>query len=159
VATKTLDFKGGAKMAAKLRELGARLGPGGAIKVGFLEGATYPATADDPDKAGLPVAQVAFWNEFGTSRAPARPFFRNYISEHSDEWPAALGAALKLSNYDTKQAFAIVGTVIKDGIVKSIVDTNSPALSPVTIARKGFAKPLIDTGVMQRSVDFVVDVK
>lgn len=157
MASKTLDFKGGDKMVAKLREIGARLGPGGAIKVGFLEGATYPATKENPDAAGLPVAQVAFWNEFGTSRAPARPFFRNYIAQHSDEWPEALAAALKLSNYDTKQAFAIVGTVIKDGIVKSIVDTNSPALSPVTIKRKGFAKPLIDTGVMQRSVDYVVE--
>lgn len=144
-------------MAAVLREIGTRLGPGGAIKVGFLEGATYPATADDPDKAGLPVATVAFWNEFGTVKAPARPFFRDYIKKHSGEWPDQMAAALKASNYDTRQAFEIMGTIVKDGIVKSIVDTNSPPLSPITIARKGFAKPLIDTGVMQRSVDYVVE--
>lgn len=144
-------------MAAVLQEIATRLGPGGAIKVGFLKGATYPATADDPDKAGLPVATVAFWNEFGTVKAPARPFFRNYIAQHSDEWPDQLAAALKASNYDTAQAFGIMGTIIKDGIVKSILDTNSPPLSPVTIRRKGFSKPLIDTGVMQRSVDYVVE--
>lgn len=144
-------------MAAMLQEIAARLGPGGAIKVGFLNGATYPATADDPDKAGLPVATVAFWNEFGTVKAPARPFFRNAIEKNSGDWAEQLGVALKASNYDTQQAFEIMGTLVKDQIVKSIVDTNSPALSPVTIARKGFAKPLIDTGVMQRSVDYVVE--
>jgi hypothetical protein len=51
-----------------------------------------------------------------------------------------------------------MGTVIKDQIVQSIVSTNSPPNAPSTVRRKGFDKPLIDTGVMQRSVDFVVEV-
>lgn len=154
VATKTIEVKGGEKLQAHLREVIARLGgtPAG-LKVGFLEGATYPSDDDTP---GLPVATVAFWNEFGTTKQPPRPFFRNAIKKNSPEWGAQLGAALKASNYDARTAMGIMGEVIKGQVVQSIVDTHSPALAPSTIKRKGFAKPLIDTGVMQRSVDYTV---
>ncbi len=155
MATKTLELKGGDKLARVLGELAARIGRGDAgVKVGFLENATYPA---GDDRAGLPVAQVAFWNEFGTSRTPPRPFFRSAIEQHQGEWGDDLANALKLTKLDTRAAFGIVGTIIKDQIVQSIVDTNSPPLAESTVRRKGFDKPLVDTGVMQRSVDFVVD--
>lgn len=155
MASKVLDFKGGDKLAAKLREISTRLGTSGAaVKVGFLEGATYPAGSSTP---GLPVAQVAFWNEFGTRRAPPRPFFRGAIAKHSSEWGADLAAYLKTTKLDGRAALGLLGTTIKDQIVTSIVDTTAPALAESTVKRKGFDKPLIDTGVMQRSVDFVVE--
>jgi hypothetical protein len=40
---------------------------------------------------------------------------------------------------------------------QSIRDTNDPPLAQATIARKGFAKPLIDTSVMINSVDYEVE--
>lgn len=161
MATKTLDVKGGNKLAAALREIAARLGSGDAgVKVGFLEGATYPAThspnSATPDIAGLPVAQVAFWNEFGTVRAPPRPFFRSAIAQHQGEWGGQLAHALRSTGMDARRALTIMGEVIKDEIVTSIVNTNAPPLAESTVRRKGFDKPLIDTGVMQRSVDYVV---
>lgn len=153
MASKTIEVKGGARFAATMRDLTAKLGPRGALNVGFLEGAKYPATASTP---GLPVAQVAFWNEFGTKNAPARPFFRNAIEANSKKWPAQLAAAVKASRYDSRKALGLMGTIVKDQIVKSIVDTTSPPLARSTVARKGFDKPLVDTGVMQRSVDFEI---
>lgn len=156
MASKVLEVKGGDKLGPKLREIVARLGGGGApagVKVGFLEGATYPGTDEN---AGLPVATVAFWNEFGTVKAPARPFFRNAIAKHSGEWGAQLAAALKASNFSAKTAMGVMGEVIKGQVVQSITDTNTPPLAPSTVKRKGFDKPLIDTGVMQRAVDYVV---
>lgn len=155
MVAKTLEVKGGDKLASALRQITAKLGNGNVgVKVGFLEGATYPG---DDENAGLPVAQVAFWNEFGTSRAPARPFFRGAIAQHQGEWGGQLADSLKASNMDGKRALALMGTIIKDQVVQSIVDTNSPPNAPSTVRRKGFDKPLIDTGVMQRSVDFVVE--
>lgn len=155
MASNAVEIKGGDKLAKVLREIAARLGgAGAAVKVGFLEGATYPGSADNP---GLTVAQVAFWNNFGTIKAPARPFFSNAIAEKSPEWGGDLGKALKASNYDAKTAMNIMGEVIKGQIVQSIVDTNSPPLAPSTAKRKGFDKPLIDTGVMQRAVDYAVE--
>ncbi|MDN5158227.1 hypothetical protein LVK59_28730, partial [Escherichia coli] len=43
-------------------------------------------------------------------------------------------------------------------IKESIRAFESPPLSPITIARKGFDKPLIDTGDMQKSVSYEVSV-
>jgi hypothetical protein len=153
VATKTLEIKGGQKLTAKLAELSREIGSGGVVNVGFLEGASYPAGSEN---AGLPVAQVAFWNEFGTVNAPTRPFFRGMIAQNSPEWGEQLGANIKLAGYNSQRALELQGTVMKDQLVKSIVDTTSPPNAPSTIARKGFDKPLIDTGYMQRSADFVV---
>ena len=41
------------------------------IRLGFLADAKY--------QNGTPVASVAMWNEFGTRRRAARPFFRSSI--------------------------------------------------------------------------------
>lgn len=149
----TLKLSGGAKMRAKLDEIASRLSSGGTLRVGFLEGATYPAK---PHAKSLNVATVAFWNEFGTINAPPRPFFRRMIAAKSPRWGEALAKIAKASGYNSKRTLALMGTGIKDQLVKSIVDFTTPPLAPSTIKRKGFSKPLIDTGVMQRSVDFEV---
>lgn len=50
-------FSGGEDIKRKLLEIAKRLGKGDLLKVGFLEGATYPD--------GTPVAQIAAVQEFG----------------------------------------------------------------------------------------------
>ena len=78
-----LKVKGGDKMKAYLGALSNLVGSATAVRVGFLESERYPASAQ---QASLHVAQVAFWNEFGTITAPARPFFRQTIKGHQDHW-------------------------------------------------------------------------
>lgn len=146
-----VEVEGGEKLNKYLRELALRLGQGGEIRVGFLEGATYPV-----DDGGLSVAQVAFWNEFGTKKSPARPFFRNMIEDQQPTWARKLGAAVRYSQYRTRQALEIVAADIKGHLVESINLLQEPALAPYTVEKKGFAKPLIDTGVMVRSVAWQV---
>lgn len=141
-------FKGGDKLQAVLKGVAAKVSKGEMLRVGFLETAKYPD--------GTNVAQVAFWNEYGTKTSPPRPFFRQTIETKSGKWGGALGKALLATNYDARKSLALVGTGIKDQITKSIVDFASPGNAPATIDAKGFDKPLIDTGVMQRSVDFDV---
>ena len=121
------------------------------VDVGFLAGAKY--------SDGTPVAQVAFWNEFGHAGehpSPPRPFFRNCIGAHGGEWPGELGRAVKAANGDGAKALAVMGEAIAGEIQESITSLTSPALAASTIQRKGFNKPLIDTGQMLRSVDFEV---
>jgi hypothetical protein len=154
VAARVLSISGGGKLTAHLAKIAAKLSGGGAVKVGFLEGATYPADADKPDTAALPVAQVAFWNEFGTSRAPPRPFFRSMIADKSPEWGRQMGAVAKANDYDGTKTLQLMGEGVKDQLVTSINEFSEPALAPATVARKGFDKPLIDTGVMIRNVDY-----
>ena len=147
-----LKVTGGSKLINFLQSMQADIGGASAVRVGFLENATYPAK---PKQAQLHVAQVAFWNEFGTVRAPARPFFRGMIREDQEHWGDDLGKHLRDSDYDSSRALGLLGTEIKDALTNKIA-TWPADNAPSTIARKGFDKGLIDSGVMQRSTDFEV---
>ncbi len=59
------------------------------------------------------------------------------IAEKSDGWPAAIGEVLKDNGYDVVNALGQIGVAIKDDLQKSIIDTNEPALSPVTVMLRG----------------------
>ena len=144
---------GGKKLSLALKSIEQKITNAGVLRMGFLEGATYPSTK----KGGaLPVAQVAFWNEFGTIRAPARPAFRTTIKKQSPTWGDKLGKAIKATNYDGQKALALLGQSMRDDLESEIAQWSEPGNAPSTIARKGFDKPLVDSGTMQRAPDFEV---
>ena len=147
-----VTITGGERAARELGRIAAQIGTGDVLRVGFLESATYPT------EEVLQVAQVAFWNEFGTATAPARPFFRTMIDKRSPKWGAVLSANLQANGYDLPKALAVLGELIKDQLTQSIVEFDTPGNAPATIARKGFDKPLIDTGTMQRQTGYEVKV-
>lgn len=120
-------ISGGDKLKAALGQIAKNLSTGGTLRVGFLENATYPD--------GTSVAMVAAIQEFGAPKAgiPPRPFFRNMIAEKSPEWPAAVGEALKDSDYDGEKALELTGQGISGQLRQSIADTSTPPLSPVTL--------------------------
>ncbi len=144
-------FSGGSALEAKLAEIAEKLGEGKTLRVGFLEGATYPD--------GESVAMVAATNEFGNpaNNQPPRPFFRNMIAEKSPEWPEDIGKIAEVTGYDASSMLGLMGERIKDQLQGSIRDLMEPALSPVTVKKKGFSKPLIETSHMLNSVDY--DIK
>jgi hypothetical protein len=140
---------GGKKLEAALREMAAKVSQPATLRVGFLENARYPD--------GTPVAMIAAINEFGRPPVqPPRPFFRNMIKAKSPEWPAAIGDLLKANGYDAAKTLDIAGAAIAGQLRQSIVDLVTPPLAASTIAKKGFAKPLVDTGTMLQSVDHEV---
>lgn len=145
-----MKISGGEKLEKRLQEMARNIGKPATLSVGFLEGATYPD--------GTSVAMVAAIQNFGaTARGiPPRPFFSNMVADKSPEWPEALGKILVAKNYDASGSLELMGQGIKGQLQQEIVDTNSPPLSPVTVARKGTAKPLVDTGHMLASVDYIV---
>ena len=79
-------------------------------------------------------------------------------------WAVAVsaGAACSSGKFQTSHVLqamalgALAGEAIAGQLRQSIVDTNSPALAESTIRRKGFSKPLVDTGHMLQSVDYEV---
>jgi len=146
-------LKGGEKVLKAIKHIEERVAKGGHVRVGFLEGATYPN--------GLPVAAVASYNEFGvpSHNQPPRPFFRTMIAEKSPEWGPELGQVLKATDYNVDRSLGLMGERIQGQLQDSIRDLKTPPLSPVTIARKGFDKPLIDTGHMLASVGYDVETK
>jgi len=150
----TANIEGGSALERHLREIEKRLGRGAHVRVGFLESATYPA--GEGENAGLHVATVAAWNEWGTVTAPERPFFRDMIEKRSPRWGVTLGNILRKNDYDAERSLALMGEVVKGQLVKSITDWSTPQNAPRTVAKKGFNKPLIDSTVMLRSVDYQV---
>jgi hypothetical protein len=147
---------GGKKLTLALKSIEQKITNGGVLRVGFLEGARYP-TGKKGD--GLNIAQVAFWNEFGTVRIPARPFFRTTIAKQSKTWGDKLGLAVKATNYDGQKALGLLGQSMRDDVESAIAQWTTPGNAPSTISRKGFDKPLVDSGDMQRAVDYEVKPK
>lgn len=145
-----VEITGGEKLQTALTDIARQLGRAGSVRIGFLENARYPD--------GTLVAMVAAIQEYGAPRAgiPPRPFFRNTVAAKYQEWPSAIANLLKVHNYDTKKVLALTGEAIKGQIQQGIRDTNTPPLKPATIRRKGFSKPLIDTGVLINSVAYEV---
>lgn len=112
-------------MARYLRDTATKLKSASTLRVGFLEGAT--------ESTGVPTAMAAFWNEFGTKTAPPRPFFRNMIAKHGDEWPGQISALLANNGMDAKRSLEAMAEIIKGELRQSIIDTNAPPLSPITL--------------------------
>ncbi len=144
------EISGGSGLEAALDRIARKLRRGGTVRVGFLEGATYPD--------GTSVPLVAAINEFGApSRGqPPRPFFRRMIAAKSGEWPKAIEDLLKANEYDAARTLALMGEGIKGQLQQSIVDLVDPPLSPSTVRGKGSTKPLIDSGVMLASISYEV---
>lgn len=145
-------LSGGKKFEDALRELAGKVAKPATLKVGFLANATYPD--------GTPVAMIAAINEYGApSRGqPPRPFFRNMINAKQGEWPNAIAGLLRANDLDAEKALDQTGAAIAGQLRQSIKDLTSPPLAASTIRRKGFDKPLIDTGHMFNSVDHEVKV-
>lgn len=138
------SISGGDRLERALEELGRQLGRGGAVKIGYLANSTYPD--------GTSVALVGALNEWGTSRMPARPAIRNMIRSKSADWPTSLAAILQHNHNDVPLSLQLLGEGIKGQWQASIRDLTDPPLAPSTVKRKGFSKPLIDTGHLLNSV-------
>lgn len=123
----TSKFTGGDKLKAKLAEISKRIGAKRTLKVGFLEGATYP------DENGTPVAQAAFWLNYGTKSAPPRPFFTGMVAANSDAWGDKLGRILERNGWDIDKALKLMGEGIAGQLRDALINLDSPALSPVTL--------------------------
>jgi hypothetical protein len=149
-------MSGGDRLMAHLDRILARVKSAQAVRIGFLEGATYPD--------GTPVPMVAAVQEFGgsmnipehTVTVPARPFFRTMLDTKAPDWGKQIGKVLKASDYDAGTTLGRMGELIKGELQGSIRDLTSPPLAASTLREKGFSKPLIDTGVMLNSVDYEV---
>jgi hypothetical protein len=142
-------IKGADRLAKAFEALGKKA-ESVTLQVGFIDNAAYPNT-------GMSVAQVAFNNEYGTTKAPARPFFRPMISKEKGLWGAKLARQLKDSNYNVSKSAGSLGEDIVGALIQSIIDVKSPPLAQSTIDRKGSPKPLIDTKLMKDSIKSKVE--
>lgn len=88
---------------------------------------------------------------------PPRPFMRNTVAAHQDEWPRNAAELLRENNLDVSIVAPLMGMLIKGQIQQTIKEFHDPPNAPSTIRKKGFDDPLIDSGDMMNFVDYNVD--
>ena len=136
----------GAKYIKALQDL-----DGLEVAVGFQAG---QGTYED----GTDLVEVVAYNEFGTSTIPPRPFMKQSFENHPDKLGEIREQIIKrlLSGASAEQAMNEAGVFLKGLMQEEIVTGEFVPNAPSTIKKKGSATPLIDTGQMRQSVNYIV---
>jgi hypothetical protein len=140
------------------------------LKVGWVEKNRYPE-----EQGGEYVAQVAAKHEYGYG-VPPRPFMGPAIANNSFAWLEMINKGMKKvinGKANILDVLNKVGARAAGDVAKAIRAVTSPSLSPATILarylrltsksarKKGVTatleKPLIDTGIMFRSVTHAIE--
>lgn len=121
------------------------------VRIGYQYG-----QAQEED--GTDICDIAMWNELGTEHIPSRPFMRDSVDKHLSEINQMMISQKDalLRGYTAKDILNTVGLFQKDLIQTEIEQGDFVANLPRTIQRKGSEKPLIDTGTMRNSVNYVI---
>lgn len=137
----------GAKFMAELNWLADR-----DIHVGFQRG---KGVYED----GTDVADVAKMNEFGTSTIPARPFMEQSFTRHEQEYVEECEEIFTamIKGQDVKSRIRRFGNKVKRDIVDEIERGEFVPNAPKTVAKKGFDKPLYETGLMEKSISYYTE--
>ena len=125
------------------------------LRVGFQHG-------EENAGNGADMADVAMWNELGTANAPPRPFIRQSVDNNAGQINAMCKAqiqAIVRGEKTAKDALQALGVMQKGFVQATIRNGDFTPNAPSTIKKKKSDKPLIDTGRMRQSVNFVIQAK
>ncbi len=113
------------------------------------------------DDRGVDMAQIAAFNELGTSDIPARPFLRKTMEDSEDDIQAFCEERVQeiVEGGTAEDALKQLGVYGKSLIQAKIKDGTWKPNAPSTIKKKKSDKPLIDTGRMRQSVNYVIKEK
>lgn len=137
------------------RELVKRAQLSGQILVGI-----FAEEGEKEYEAGTSVLDVAFWNEFGTEKIPARSFLRAWFDENQDKIREAvkrMAEAVLKGRYTARQAKELLAQTFVAQIQRRIAIGIPPPNAPATVTRKGSSTPLIDTGQLRSSITYKVE--
>lgn len=132
------------------------------VKVGFLKGlGKHPGgSKNSPFKNIAPTAtiiEIAAYNEFGTDTIPERPFLRTTIKENRAKYIELVkDLMVKIVNgkLAADKAVAILAEKAVADVQTKIDTIKSPPNTELTKEWKGSSNPLIDTGLMRKSVNW-----
>jgi hypothetical protein len=114
-------------------------------------------SVDENDKPFPLIAEVGFWNEFGTEdgRIPERSFLRATVIENAKKYIALNVKVVQrvfAGTLDLLQGLQRIGIVSETDVKKAIKDFNTPPNAPSTIKKKGIDSPLKYKGVLAQSI-------
>lgn len=137
----------GAKFMAELNWLANR-----DIHVGFQRG-------QHKYEDGTDVVDVAMFNEYGTSKIPSRPFMRQSFERHKTEYVLECENIYNMmfNGGNVQRAIRKFGEKVKQDIVDEIERGEFVPNAPSTVRKKGFNKPLYETGLMEKSLSYYTE--
>lgn len=112
----------------------------------------------DEDGNTADMAEIAMFNELGTSTSPPRPFLRMTVDDNKDKINQFVETQTKRiaqgasAEQCMKQMGAFGVSLVQEKIGNGTFTPNAES----TIKAKGSDKPLIDTGQLRQSVHYVI---
>lgn len=125
------------------------------VDVGFFEEDRY-----GPENNNLPVATVAYYNEYGTRYNPTRPFMEETFT--SSIGRRYIQAMYKKIFEDAIMNGRSITRLMRElgedvaGLMQTTILNYPGSNSPATVAAKGKNTPLRDTEFMMKSVKFQI---
>lgn len=126
------------------------------VFIGYQAG--HATHKDEETGEEVDMAQIAMFNELGTSTSPPRPFLRMTVDENQPKINAMCEQQAKniakggTAEQSLKELGAFGVSLVQEKIGNGTFTPNKPS----TIKAKGSDKPLIDTAQMRQSVHYVV---
>lgn len=154
VSTVKVEKRGLAALIKRMQQL-----DGSVVEVGFFEEDRY-----GPENNNLPVALVAYLNEYGHSLGPQgvpeRPFMHETFGDRMNQFHMARAMravyiAAITDGRAVERLLKKLGQMVGD-MLEVAIDDYPGHNSPTTIARKGKDDPLRDTDKMINSVKFQI---
>jgi hypothetical protein len=114
--------------------------------------------------AGADLVLIATVNEFGSANGhvPERSFIRSTADENREKYgrlsQRAVTRGIDKGVGEFERELGKVGAVMAGDVQRKIITLSRPPNAPSTIAKKGSDSPLVDTGRLGQSIDFVVKI-
>lgn len=124
-----------------------------------ISAGVHEEAGEHPNANGKHTAEIAMFNEYGTSHIPERSFIRSTIDENNS---LLFGAMEKIINnahnpissqISDLNSFGFLAKTLIENKIKSL---QSPANAQSTIDKKGFNNPLIDTRYLLENITFKI---
>lgn len=124
------------------------------VKAGVLKNATHTPKNGGP---AVSIAEYAMYNEYGTSRIPARPFMREAMDTYAEKaWMPELADMICKDRLDPQTAMARLGDIMVADIRQTIEDSPAWAVPNAESTRRmkerADTHPLINSGDLERAL-------
>lgn len=142
------DFSALIRLEKAVKQLNSRH-----IRWGWLKDIKHPTK--DGKRSGISVAQIANWQEYGTDKIPARPYFRQAINKSRYSYNSDIADIFKSSLnglVDHIKLNALADNLVKD-YHESVVKQNYKKLAEYTVSIKGHTYQMDHTGLMLTSFE------
>jgi hypothetical protein len=136
------------------------------VRVGIQQSDGKAKTRDKDGNvidSDVDLLDVAMWNELGTAHSPARPFLRQSVDGNKATIEAVCKAQVQtLTKGGTAQQVLNAVGVMQKGLVQDTISKSKAWAEPNadrTVKKKGSDQPLVDSGKMAQSVNYVIKPK